>query len=175
MTVQKEREREREKKKKKNVRFACSRCRSTLTPTRPYIGLSATEILHLERPAFKACSQYAPPVCQTSGLSFEHVYWWEWYGCEKLIVKHHYSCQYTFCCCCFCSCFHHFIYLRKQLYRTILLQILCRGVQDKDMSGRRKVCTMRERVDRMVCMCISHCPSRVPLLLFAYRGKWLGT
>ena len=76
---------------------------------------------------------------------------------------------------CFCSRFHHFIYLRKQLYWTILLQLSCRGVQDKDMSGRRKVCMMRERVDRMVCMCISHCTSRVLLLLYTYREKWLGT
>ena len=55
MTVQKESE----KRKEKDVRFHAVAA-STLTPTRPYIGLSATEILRLERPAFKACSQYAP-------------------------------------------------------------------------------------------------------------------
>ena len=178
--VQKESERKRKenkkekKEKKKKNNFACSHCQHAHTDPalhRPLchgnIAFRATSL----QSVFTVCS----PVCRTSGLSFEHVYWWEWYGCEKLIVKRHYSCKYTFFCCCFSSCFHHFIYLRKQPNRTILLQLLCRGVQDKDMSGRRKVCTMRERVDRMVCMYISHCPSRVPLLLFAYRGKLLGT
>ena len=61
--VQKESERKRKenkKEKKKKMFTLHAVTASTLTPTRPYIGLSATEILHLERPAFKACSQYAP-------------------------------------------------------------------------------------------------------------------
>ena len=69
---------------------------SAFTPTRPYLGLSAsaTKILHLERPrSLQSVFTVCAPVCRSDGLTFAHAYWWEWYGCEKSIVKRHYPCN----------------------------------------------------------------------------------
>ena len=55
---------------------------------------SATKRLHLERPrSLQSVFTVCAPVCRTNGLTFEHAYWWEWYGCEKSIVKRHCSCK----------------------------------------------------------------------------------
>ena len=60
---------------------------STRTPTRPY-GNTAFRATSLQS-VFTVCA----PVYRTNGLSFEHAWWWEWYGCKKLIVKRHCSCK----------------------------------------------------------------------------------